>query len=169
MIKRFMTALIFMAVSLSGTFASSLSFHVVQHNDSLSEVCKSALVIEDEILNYFFDAGYIVTNIPACISKSDEQDKSFYQKGYNEAADGSFDEFVQIKLYFSGTEVENSQVCLGNMRRIGWKVVSVSNGSVLEEGSSKVEREVISDNEANVREFANEFAVHLNKVLKKRS
>ena len=42
-------------------FCSSLSFQVLQHNDSLNDVCESALVIEDEILSYFFDKGFIVT------------------------------------------------------------------------------------------------------------
>ena len=49
-------------------FCSSLSFQVLQHNDSLNDVCESALVIEDEILSYFFDKGFIVTNVPASVS-----------------------------------------------------------------------------------------------------
>ena len=138
-------------------FCSSLSFQVLQHNDSLNDVCESALVIEDEILSYFFDKGFIVTNVPASVSKSDEQDKKFYQNGYNEAAGGSFDDFVQIKLYFTGDEKQNSKIALGNMKKISWKVVS-----------QDVETEVAADNEKNVRNFANEFAVHLNKVLVKR-
>lgn len=149
-------------------FCSSLSFQVIQHNDSLNSVCESALVIEDEILSYFFDKGFIVTNVPASVSKSDEQDKKFYQNGYNEAAGGSFDDFVQIKLYFTGDEKQNTKVALGNMKKISWKVVSVVSGKILEEGSHDVQTEVSADNEKNVRNFANEFAVHLNKVLVKR-
>ncbi len=169
MVKRFLAALVFSAVCISGSFGRSLSFQVVQHNDSLNEVCSSALVIEDEILNFFYDAGYIVTNVPAVISKSEDQDVVFYQKGFNDASDSSFDDFVLIKLYFTGTEEENRQISLGNMQKIGWKVVSTKNGKILEEGCTGVEKEVLADNEKNVREFASEFAVHLNNVLRKRS
>ncbi|MEE1213277.1 MAG: hypothetical protein UHO11_12410 [Treponema sp.] len=169
MVKRFLAALVFSVACISGSFGRSLSFQVVQHNDSLNEVCSSALVIEDEILNFFYDAGYIVTNVPAAVSKSEEQDVSFYQKGFNDASDGSFDDFVLIKLYFTGSEDENKKVSLGNMQKLSWKVVSTKNGTVLEEGCTGVEKEVLADNEKNVREFASEFAVHLNNVLRKRS
>ena len=54
------------------------------------------------------------------------------------------------------------------MKKISWKVVSVVTGKILEEDSQNVETEVAADNEKNVRNFANEFAVHLNKVLVKR-
>lgn len=167
--KKLILAIAFVFAGLSNAFCASLSFHVIQHNDSLNDVCDSALVIEDEILNYFFDAGYIVTNVPACISKSEDQDKKFYQNGYNEAASGSFDEFVQIKLYFTGSEEENKKVALGNMKKISWKVVQTATGKVLDEGTQDVVVDVAIDSEKNVREFANEFAYHLNKVLGKRA
>ncbi len=167
--KKVMLALVAALFGAASGFCGSLSFHVIQHNDSLSEVCESALVIEDEILNYFYDAGYIVTNVPASVSKSDEQDKKLYQNGVNEAAGSAFDKFVQIKLYFTGDETQNTAVALGNMKRISWKVVSVRTGAVLEEGAQEVTTDVAVDNEKNVRKFAGDFAVHLNKVLAKRA
>lgn len=166
--KILLTVILGLITAWSG-FCSSLSFHVIQHNDSLNNVCESALVIEDEIMNYFFNAGYIVTNVPACISKSEEQDLKFYQNGYNEAANGAFDEFIQIKLYFTGSEEENIKVALGNMKKISWKVVQTTTGKVLEEGNQDVTVDVAVDSEANVREFASDFANHLNKVLGKRA
>ena len=56
-------------------FCASVSFQIVQHNDSMSSVCNSVLVIEDEILNSFFNSGYIVSNSPAARSSSAAQDK----------------------------------------------------------------------------------------------
>ena len=71
-------------------------------------------------------------------------------------------------MYFTGDEKQNTKIALGNMKKISWKVVSVVTGKILEEDSQDVETEVAADNEKNVRNFANEFAVHLNKVLVKR-
>lgn len=167
--KKLIAAFVLASCTVWNAFCTSLSFHVIQHNESLTDVCESALVIEDAILNYFFDAGYIVTNLPACVSKSEEQDKKFYQNGYNDAASGSFDDFVQIKLYFTGTEEENAKVALGNMKKISWKIVNTATGKVLEEGNQNVTVDVAVDSEKNVREFAKEFALHLNKVLGKRA
>ncbi len=146
-------------------FCGSLSFQIVQHNDSLSDVCKSALIIEDEILNYFFDAGYIVTNVPAAMSSSAVQDEKLWQSGCNEAAGGSFDQFVQIHLYFNSSESKPERVALGSIDRVSWKVGSVMNGNIVVEGSRDVEKPMGADSERNVRGFAADFALYIQQIL----
>lgn len=166
--KNLLATVIFFA-AVAASFSKSLSFQILQKNDSLNSVCESALAVEDEILSYFFENGYIVSNIPAVVSKSDAQDSKFYNTAYNEAVDGMVDDFCLIKIYFTGDEKDNSTVSLGNMKKISWKVVSVKTGNVLEDSSSEIKTGISQNEAANVRNFASEFAMHIQKVINKKS
>ncbi len=148
--------------------AKSLSFQILQKNDSLTEVCESSLAFEDEILNYFFEKGYIVSNAPAVVSNSEEDDIKYYSDSFREASEGTVDYFCFIKVYFTGGEKENQKISLGNLKNISWKIVSVESGNVLEESSSKVKEKISQDDMENVRKFASDFALHIHNVLIKK-
>ena len=167
--KRFLIGAFVFIGALASGFSGSLSFQILQKNENLENVCESALVIEDEILNYFFENGYIVSNVPASVSKSQEEDDKFYTDAYNEAVEGTVDQFCPIKLYFNGGEQENSRVSIGNMNKISWKIVSIRTGKVLEENSSAVKEDISRNEEANVREFAANFAMHIQKIIRQKA
>ena len=40
-------------------FANQISFQIVQHDESLDSVSEDSMVIEDSVLNNFFDYGFI--------------------------------------------------------------------------------------------------------------
>ncbi len=155
-------------IAASYGFSSSLSFQIVQHNDSLNSVCQSAYVIEDEILNYFFDNGFIVSNAQAGISDSSEQDKKLWCDGYYEASDGCFDDFVQIHIYFGKAADKDEKIALGLIDRISWNITSIRTGKTLEASDKTVKKPMGNDSEANVREFAVDFASHIKQVIKNR-
>ncbi len=166
--KNLLAAFVLFAAA-AASFAKSLSFQILQKNDSLNSVCESALAVEDEILNYFFENGCIVSNVPAAVSKSDAQDLKFYNDAYNEAVNGTVDQFCLIKIYFTDDEKENGKISLGNMKKISWKVVSVKTGNILEDSSSEVKAGISQNEAANVRDFASEFAMHIQKVINQKS
>lgn len=167
--KKNLMAFFLLASAAAAGFAKSLSFQILQKNDSLNTVCESALAVEDEILGYFFENGYIVSNIPSAVSAGDAQDFKLYNDAYNEAVNGTVDDFCFIKIYFTGNEKENSKVSLGNMKKISWKVVSVKTGNVLEDSSSEIKAGISQNEAANVRNFASEFAMHIQKVINQKS
>ena len=75
-------------------FANQISFQIVQHDDSMDYVSEDSLVIEDSVLNNFFEYGYIVTNSDAAISDSAGQDEKLYKIGQGDAFNGYSDYFV---------------------------------------------------------------------------
>lgn len=166
--KRFILGLS-MILASSCLFAKSLAFQIVQHNESMSGVCNSAYVIEDELLNYFFDSGYIVSNAEASISSSAEDDKKLWTNGFYEASDGSFDDFVQIHLYFgSGADKNAQKVFLGMIDSVSWNITSIKTGKCLESDKKSVQKPMGADTEENVRNFASDFAAHIKKVINTR-
>ena len=96
--RLFLSAFLFF--SLFSIHAVSLTFQIIQHCSSLKDVCESSLRMEDEIMNAFFEAGYIVSNIPAVPSESEADDDKIFKAGINEAAESSFDNFLALHIYF---------------------------------------------------------------------
>lgn len=149
-------------------FCASVSFQIVQHDESLNEVCVSTLIMEDEILNSFYSFGHIVSNVPAVMSSSKNQDSAFWSQGYKEASDGFFDNFIQVHLYLNSAASSNQgKASLGIIKRVAWKVASVATGKTLDEGSKSVSVQTQRDTEENVRGFADELASYLQKTIKK--
>ena len=76
----------------------------MQHDESLDSVSEDSMVIEDSVLNNFFEYGFIVTNSDAAISESKAQDEKLYKIGQGDAFNGFSDYFIQIRLYYERTE-----------------------------------------------------------------
>ncbi|MCR4733653.1 MAG: hypothetical protein K5829_01425 [Treponema sp.] len=114
-------------------FAKQISIQIVQHDETSEEVFEQSFALEDEIMNGFFENGYIVTNSSASISKSDKNDSSLWHTGFGEAYDGFSDFFVQIKLYYS---VEKIGIKLESIiSRVDWSLTSVSSGETLKKST----------------------------------
>lgn len=163
--KRIFLPLFFIFAAANG-FSASLAFQIVQHNDSLKKICLSAYVIEDEIMNYFFENGFVVSNSSAEVSFSAEDDQRLWSDGYYGAASGAFDDFVQIHLYFAKNANDEGKVALSLIDTISWKIISVKSGKCLEESKKSIGKPMNKDSEENVRNFANDFASHIKTVLR---
>lgn len=117
----------------SSLFARQISFQVVQHDDSSKEVTEQSLVIEDQLLNTFFEKGYIVTNSPSVASASESQDEKFWKTGLGEAFDGYSDYFVQIKVWYEPRVGTLRDVA--NIQKINWSLTEAKTGIKLVEHS----------------------------------
>ena len=129
--KLFFLAILLISGSLC--FANQISFQIVQHDESLDCVSEDSLVIEDSVLNNFFEYGYIVTNSDAAISESAAQDEKLYKIGQGEAFTGFSDYFVQIKLYYERNDqtLTNSS----DLYKIDFSITSVKTGKKIADRS----------------------------------
>ena len=118
------SALIFSAALC---FANQISFQIVQHDDSADSVTEDSMIIEDSVLNNFFEYGYIVTNSDAAISDSAGQDEKLYKIGQGDAFNGYSDYFVQIKLYYERTAQTLSTSA--DLYQINFSITSVKTGA----------------------------------------
>ena len=164
--KKIVSIFFILLLSCSAMFGKSLSFQVVQHNESIKDVCSTVLVLEDEILNFFFDLGYIVSNEPAVVSNNNEKDVQLWNSGFNASIDGSCDNFIQIVLYFNESDSLKNDVQLGYINKVTWKIASAKNGKIISEASNIISKPIGVDTEDNVRNFAIELAAKLQRILK---
>ncbi len=154
------TALLFSAALC---FANQISFQIVQHDDSADNVTEDSMIIEDSVLNTFFEYGYIVTNSDAAISDSASQDERLFKIGTGEAFNGYSDYFIQIKLYYERTEQTLS--ASSDLYKIDFTIASAKSGVKIAEKSLdnlKIDR----SKKNNLTKISADLVNQINKVLK---
>ncbi len=166
MSKRFFILFGFVFLGIQAVFCSTISFEIVQKSGNLKELCEASLVFEDELMNCFFDAGYIASNSPAVVSSSDANDELFFEKALAQAGEGFSDYFIQVKLLFKNLKEEEKNVpSLNQIEKVSWKIVSVKNGKTINNGERKVLGKKNFDSELGIRDFSATFCADLIKFV----
>lgn len=120
-------------------FCQQISFQIVQHDSSSDDVTEQAFIIEDELVEMFFENGFIVTNSPTVSSSSESQDETLWKNGLKDAKDGFSDYFIQIKLYFSKKNKDDGKSVFNKAE---WTLVSAKNGKELKKNIVKAPKSI---------------------------
>lgn len=135
--------IVVLLLSCACCFAKQVSFQIVQHDDRSEKVSEQSYVVEDKLLDEFFNYGFIVTNSAAAVSNSEAQDEALLCSGIDDAIEGSSDFFVQIKLYYE--RIGSSQlVCL---RKIDWIITNVNSGKTVTSKTFDVEKDYLTNDD----------------------
>lgn len=135
-------------------FAKQVSFQIIQHDDKTQNVTEQSLVLEDEMLNSFFETGYIVTNSPTVVSESAENDVILYNKALGDAYEGSSDYFIQVKLFYNNS-----------LKQIDWSIASVATGNKIKESS--ITGSVTAADEKGMKKISSKLMSEIYDILKK--
>ena len=162
-------AFAFVLMAGASAFAASLSVQIVQHASAQTRIYETTRVIEDSILNYFFDNGFVVSNSPIALSQigTDDDEQIFY-KSSDEAFYGSVKYFVTVYVdYIDLLASKNPDaVLLSNISKISWKTVDVKTNAEVDSGSGKVKASAASDGAWRVSSFASEVAARIMREIK---
>lgn len=120
-------------------FCQQISFQIVQHDSSSDDVTEQSFIIEDELVEMFFENGFIVTNSPTVSSSSESQDETLWKIGLKDAKDGFSDYFIQIKLYFSKKNKDDGKSVFNKAE---WTLVSAKNGKELKKNTVKAPKSI---------------------------
>lgn len=142
-------------------FAKQLCFQIVQHDDAAKGVTEQSYIIEDEVLNKFFDYGFIVTNSDATVSSSQSQDDSLFTKGIKDAFNGYSDIFIQIKLFYERTEQNTSEN--SELKNIDFLVANAKTGTKIAENSLKNIK--LEHKKDDLKKISSNLTAEINKVL----
>lgn len=153
--------ILFLAGSLC--FCNQISFQIVQHDESVDCVSEDSMVIEDSVLNNFFEYGFIVTNSDAAISDSATQDEKLYKIGQGDAFNGFSDYFVQIKLYYERTE--NTLSSTSDLYEIDFIITSVKDGKKIAAKSIK-DIKIDRTKKNNLAKVSSDLVYEINKALR---
>lgn len=142
-------------------FAKQLCFQIVQHDDAAKGVTEQSYIIEDEVLNRFFDYGFIVTNSDSTVSSSQSQDDSLFTKGIKDAFNGYSDIFIQIKLFYERTEQNTSEN--SELKNIDFLVANAKTGTKIAENSLKNIK--LEHKKDDLKKISSNLTAEINKVL----
>ena len=150
------------------SWATELSFQVVQHNEALDTVSEETLVIEDQILDYFFNVGDIVTNEPALAAVSEDAE-GLRKTAYEIAASGGAEYFIQLRLFYGGKGSKDSaNISLKNLVHVQWTITDTASGEKIADVKTKVRKPASGRTDAEgVKEYAASVADAMRKELRK--
>ncbi|MBP5451522.1 MAG: hypothetical protein J6Y16_04725 [Treponema sp.] len=166
--KHLFSMILFAAIAVASSYASVISFQVIQHDDTQSAVRATSYVMENALFDYFFDKGFIVTNSPAAASEDEYEDKTIYYRSMAEAKLGKCKYFVVILAdYQAGISNNPGGIFLSHIKNVDWTVYDAESGAKLASGGRKPK--VVSerlDNERGISSFMAEVAQDIYKVVK---
>lgn len=149
-------------------WATDISFQVVQHNEVLDTVCEQTLVIEDQILDYFFNLGDIVTNEPA-VAAVPEDAENLWKTAYAFAVTGGAEYFVELRLFYkSSASRDPAYLSLNDLERVHWTIADVKTGKKIADVKAKVRKSASGKTDASgVKEYAASIAEAMRKAIRK--
>lgn len=150
------------AFCAANCFAKQICFQVVQHDNSATDVTEQSLTIEDEVLNKFFEYGFIVTNAAAQVSASEAADEKLFKNGIGEAFNGFSDYFVQINLYF--TKEDNSTSSKADLKKINFSIANAKTGTKFADNT--MENIKLEHKKDDLKKISSNLVNEINKVLK---
>ena len=121
------------------------------------------MIIEDAVLNSFFEHGFIVTNSDAAISDSTAQDERLYKIGTGDAFNGYSDYFIQIKLFYERTE--QTLTASSDLYKIDFVIASPKTGLKIAEKSIK-DIKIERGKKNNLAKISSDLVSQINKALK---
>ena len=159
MIKKMFLASLLAVLCTTGAFCASLAVQVVQHDSTHDEVRAISLLIEECFMDYFFERGYVVTNLPAVICSSSTDDKSVLRTGLSSADEGRCAYFVQLEVNYKTNTNSPEAKLLSNIKDIHWKLYSADSQQVIKSGKRTVGNIMRNeDSENGIRSFAEDIA-----------
>lgn len=160
-----LSGLLCMATTL---FAKNISVQIIQNGPAMNgNVCASSSLIEQTIVGYFFDSGYIVSSSPVFIGN--DKDVNSLKSALQENAEGGMDYLVRVEVDYTPETSNPNAILLANIKQVTWKNYAVSSGEELSAGSETigtVNRQ--NNNENGVTSFANLVAAKINAGLRAR-
>lgn len=121
--------------------ASSLAIQIIQYEQGQTALRPASYVFEDSVMDYCFERGFIVSNVPAVIGKGDRD--IIQTIAMNEAAAGKQDFYVAVALtYNTASSTNPDAVRLSNIGSIEWTAYRLSDSSRC--GSDSISRSQIA-------------------------
>ena len=155
---------VFFVLCASTAFSRSLSFQIIQNNPGQEKVWATSYLFEQNLTDYFFETGDIVTSSPVWISATEDKNKSALRASLNENRQGGMEVLVRVELIYNTSDNSNPEgILLENIKKVQWKAYAVSTGIQIFEGNATPEKATSkTNNELGLRQFAGLVAYQIN-------
>lgn len=166
--KRWGCSLILLLLLTAICHAKTISVQVVQNNPGQERIWETTTLVEQSIIDYFFDDGNIVSNSPIWISSSDDKkNHGALNAALIENSEGGMEFLVRVEVFFNTSKSSNPDApLLENIEKVEWKIYSVDSGKEVSSGNEKPQKITLSNNnELGIKTFAYLVSGKINKAL----
>lgn len=150
-------------------FAESVGIQVIQKDGNIKGVRQTSTVVENTLLDGFFDNGYIATTAPIFASDSTEKDSTILRKVLQEALEGHVDVLVVVFIDFKmGDSIVTSNILLNDVNKISWELYNVQTGLSLVSQEYEIQKSLSKyKGEDGVVRFSKVVFTDIMKAMKK--
>lgn len=164
---KFIKNIIFILIVSLCSFANAKSFslQIIQKNGSENIVYETSYVIEQAILDYFFENMYIVSNNPIIIQKKGQDITNDLQKAFDAAQEGLLDYLIETEIFYNISDSTNPESAnLQNIDKVEWRLISTDTKKTLSKGNLIPESK-FKNNANGLIYFTNELAENIKKQI----
>ena len=137
--------------------ASVVSIQVIQHDSVDKNLHSTSFLIEDTLMDYFFNAGCIASSMPATISPDSKSDYKKEKQALLGAEEGFCNYLIMVYADYDTSESRNPTAdLLSNIATVSWKVIDVRDGETVSSGRKKPP---VQQSSKDVVTFIRELAV----------
>jgi hypothetical protein len=165
-LKKLFAVLVCSFVLCALSNAVPFSFQINQFDAARTDVSEASFLFEDIMLGYFFDAGYIVSNLPSVVIH--DPNAIAESRAINEAREGLLDYIALVVLvYDRKAKQTSSDESKFAFTYASWKLYRVSDGKLISTGRITGSDFAGKDAETTLRNCARNLSRDLDTALKK--
>ena len=161
--KKVFSFLLVMSVFCAASFATQISFQILQLDETCDEINDKSYDIETFLLDGFFERNFIVTTSQSSVIESEDDASALWKAGLGEAFAGSSDYFVQIEVFYLADESGRKPV--GMVNKISWKLAVVRTGLVID-GDTLTEITKKTDGQEDLNAISSSLIKNINSAIK---
>lgn len=163
--KQFLYGVLFLICGL--TSAQTLTISIIQNESAPTIALDMSRTIEDELLNTFFNSGFIVSNAEITFDENAFSKNNF---GIKQATFGMSDFLLVVKLNYASAAKTNqeSKKNYAQLESLVWRLLNVKNSVIISENKFDISSVPITDFDPykQTRSLAKKVAENAGKTLR---
>ncbi len=163
----FIVLTMFILCSSAFAYAPSIVVQMAQHDSEREVLRESTFILENGVLDVFFEAGYIVSSLPTSINK---EIKDILKETTQVAREGYMSYVVYINVHYRSYDIEvDETIAVDDIESVDWQVVNAKDMSVLGEGKTQAVTKISGENDLlAMRRFSNDLGADIKKEFEKK-
>jgi len=168
LISKIIISNILFFLSLPILSAATLSVQIVQVDKIHKDVTLSSLLVEESILDFLFNQGFIVSNSP--IITGENNSSTGFALAMNDARSGLADYLAFVTIFY---DLENStspeESILSNIESAQWQLIQITDNKQIASGKHIPKIKTEKDNSTEgISSFGKQIATAINSGISKK-
>lgn len=161
MFRKTIVTILLISAFICKASAAGVALQIIQHNETLDEVSSLTYEIENNVMDYFFDRGCVISNLPAKAT-SDGDETSIIDNAMMGALTGRCNLLVSITVEYKA----EPKVNFFSITEINWKLYEMNDEVLVTSGKKINDIKTDSDKSAGLQKLTKAVSEQIASSLK---